>query len=193
MHPTTAAGQPLRGNVGRMALHCHPRRAGLSDRISSIKSQTIHQGVPTWDIEAGLKQMLSKRPRFSRNGGGPGLHHLQTVRPTGPVSRVSGAGRTSRDSPVIWDVFNFTRIQIRSFMMMFFALIIMLRDTRFPFLEETITFRFIFIICVMFLVSSFELFSTFQIVEEAHKFHHSGSKILGGGWWQRTQQIICSC
>ena len=96
MHPTTAAGQPLRGNVGRMALHCHPRRV---DRISSIKSQTIHQGVPTWDIEAGLKQMLSKRPRFCRSGRGPGLHHLHTVRPTGPVSRGSGAGRIANSEP----------------------------------------------------------------------------------------------
>ena len=37
-------------------------------------------------------------------------------------------------------------------MMMFFALIIMLRDTCFRFLNETITFQFICIICVMLLV-----------------------------------------
>ena len=43
-------------------------------------------------------------------------------------------------------------------MMMFFALIIMLRYTYFRFLEETITFQFICIIGVMLLVLSFELF-----------------------------------
>ena len=48
-------------------------------------------------------------------------------------------------------------IQIRSFMMMFFALIIMLRDTCFRFLRET-TFQFICIICVMLLVLCFGLF-----------------------------------
>ena len=42
--------------------------------------------------------------------------------------------------------------------MMFFALIIMLRETCFRFLEETITFQFISIICVMLLVLWFELF-----------------------------------
>ena len=46
-------------------------------------------------------------------------------------------------------------IQIRSFMMMFFDLIIMLRDTCFRFLEESITFQFISIICVMLLVLCF--------------------------------------
>ena len=49
-------------------------------------------------------------------------------------------------------------IQRRSFRMTFFALIIMLRDTCFRFLEETVTFRFICIICVMLLVSCCELF-----------------------------------
>ena len=43
-------------------------------------------------------------------------------------------------------------------MMMFLALIIMLRDTCFRLLEETITFHFIRIICVMLLVLCFELF-----------------------------------
>ena len=48
-------------------------------------------------------------------------------------------------------------IQIRSFTFLLFALIIMLRDTCLRFLEETITFQFIFIICVMFLVSSHQI------------------------------------
>ena len=58
-------------------------------------------------------------------------------------------------------------IQVRSFMMVFFALIIMLCDMCFRFLEETITFQFIFIIFVMLLVLSFELF---QIVKRRIKF-----------------------
>ena len=61
-------------------------------------------------------------------------------------------------------------IQIRSFMM-FFALIIMLFDTCFRFLEETITFQFICIICVMPLVLCTEgikrsiFLSSFQLWE----------------------------
>ena len=49
-------------------------------------------------------------------------------------------------------------IQVRSFVMMFFALIIVLRDTCFRLLEETIMFQFICIVCVMLLVLCFELF-----------------------------------
>ena len=49
-------------------------------------------------------------------------------------------------------------IQIRSFTFLLFALIIMLRDTCFRFVEETKTFQFICIICVMLLVLCFDLF-----------------------------------
>ena len=61
-------------------------------------------------------------------------------------------------------------IQIRSFMM-FFALIIMLFDTCIRFLDETITFQFICIICAMPLVLCTEgikrsiFFSSFQLWE----------------------------
>ena len=91
MHPTTAAAQPLRGNVHSLdacGLALPPMTCSLAVRAGSC------------EVEAWVVIVQSVHDCSSRGEeGGPRLHHLQTVRPAGPMSRGSSVGRVTKPEP----------------------------------------------------------------------------------------------